>query len=239
VDVDPIPDAGDSWTPVRTLEEGPRRVLGVLLEKAFTTPEYYPLTLKALTTGCNQKSNRDPVLEFSEDEVEDYVNELREAGLAALVQTEGGRAPRYRHLVRKRYTFTEPQLAVLTELWLRGRQQLGELRSRAGRMTAIDSLESLRSELQGLLDLGMVRASGALERRGVEVDHTFYPEGESRPFNALGDVDAAAPSSSPSRPPSGSQLSEALQRCDQLQEQVASLDERVSRLEERIESLLG
>ena len=116
-----------------------RRVLGVLVEKGLTTPEYYPLTLKALTTGCNQKSNRDPVMT------------LTELGFVGEVHTDGGRAPRYRHYLRHKLTLTEPQIAILTELLLRGRQQLGELRSRASRMVRIENQTELRSELAGLL----------------------------------------------------------------------------------------
>ena len=160
--------------PVRQIPKGARRVLGVLLEKAFTTPEYYPLTLKACTSGCNQKQNRDPLSQYSEENVEQYLDDLRQLGLIAVVHSESGRTERFRHFMRKRYTFTEPQLAVLTELFLRGRQQMGELRTRASRMVPIESQEDLRTALQGLIDEGYVQATGSLDRRGVEVDHTFY-----------------------------------------------------------------
>lgn len=162
------------YAPVRKLTRAQRRVLGVLLEKAFTTPESYPLTLKAATAAANQKSNRDPVTNYSEDAVLQTLDELRELGLAAVLLTETGRTERYRHYMRKRFNFTEPQLAILTELLLRGRQQLGELRARASRMVPIESLDDLRSELTGLMDEGHVQASGPLERRGIEVDHSFY-----------------------------------------------------------------
>ena len=165
--------------PPRELSRGQRRVLGVLLEKAFTTPEYYPMTLKALTAGCNQKSNRDPVANYNEDSVEQLLDELRQIGLVAVVHTESGRTERFRHYVRKRYPFNEPQLAILTELLLRGRQQLGELRSRASRMVPIDGLQSLRTELTALQESGFVQAGGPLERRGIEVDHAFYTESEA------------------------------------------------------------
>jgi uncharacterized protein YceH (UPF0502 family) len=123
---------------VRRLTRAQRRVLGVLIEKGLTTPEYYPLTRKAVTTGCNQKNNRSPLTNYSEDTVEETLDELRQLGLVAVVHTESGRTERYRHFMRQRYPFTETQLAVMTELLLRGAQQLGELRSRASRMVAID-----------------------------------------------------------------------------------------------------
>ena len=109
---------------VRKLGETERRVLGVLLEKALTTPEYYPMTLKGLTSGCNQKNNRDPVLELSEDDVDEAVSELEKVGLTERLFPESGRTERIRHWARKRFSFSEAQLAIMTELWLRGRQSL-------------------------------------------------------------------------------------------------------------------
>jgi uncharacterized protein YceH (UPF0502 family) len=183
------------FPPVTELSKRQRRVLGVLVEKAFTTPEYYPLTLKAATAGCNQKSNRDPVASYTEDDVQDVLDELRELGLAGVVHTASGRTERFRHYLRHRMTLTEPQLAILTELLLRGRQSLGELRSRAGRMATIDSLGTLRDELRGLIDLGLVQAGGQLERRGVEVDHNLYWAGEAEEFPQTTQA-ASAPASS-------------------------------------------
>lgn len=234
----------ETWTPVRELARGPRRVLGVLLEKGFTTPDQYPLTLKALTAGCNQKSNRDPVTNYSEDDVEEYADELRKLGLCAEVHTDGGRALRYRHLMRKRYPFTEPQLAMLTELWLRGRQQVGELRSRAGRMAEIPSIEVLRSELQPLVDQGYVQTSGSLERRGVEVDHGFYRPGEAPPLrtsSAADDLDepehSAAVTPRPIARDTDSRTTAVPRDVAHLITQVEELTAQVARLEERIASL--
>ena len=158
------------YPPITELSRLQRRIIGVLLEKAFTTPDSYPLTLKSLATGCNQKSNRDPVSNYSEDAVLDGLDELRKMGAVAVVHTETGRSERYRHYMRKRFKFSERQLAILAELLLRGRQTLGELRARAGRMVPIDSLDILRDDLQVLLNDGFLQASGSLERRGIEVD---------------------------------------------------------------------
>ncbi len=166
--------------PVKVLSKAHRRVLGVLVEKGITTPEYYPMTLKALTAACNQKSNRMPLTEYSEDDVLQTIDELRDLGLAAVVHTESGRTERYRHYVRKQFPWNEAQLAILIELWLRGRQSLGDLRSRASRMHAIDSLEQLREELRSLLEQGFVQANGPLTSRGVEVDHNFYKPSENQ-----------------------------------------------------------
>lgn len=219
------------WTPVRELAKGPRRALGVLMEKGFTTPDQYPLTLKALTSGCNQKSNRDPVVEYSEDRVEEFVEELRRIGLVAMVHTEGGRTPRYRHLVRKRYPFSEAQLALLTELWLRGRQQPGELRTRASRMTPLESQEALRGALQPLIEQGFVKTNGPLERRGVEVDHAFYPAGETVPLSAPPSAsDEGVAVSSPRTAPASGALEELMSRLTELEERVDTLEQQVAAL---------
>lgn len=163
---------------IKQLSKIQRRVVGVLMEKAFTTPEQYPLTLKATMTGCNQKSNRDPVAGYSEGQVQDALDQMREDLLVAEVFTDGGRAPRYRHYMRHKFDFTEAQFAIIAELLLRGRQQPGELRTRASRMVRIDSQDQLRQELSGLQEKGYLQSNGPLDRRGVEVDHTFYSPSE-------------------------------------------------------------
>lgn len=165
---------------ITELSKPQRRVLGVLLEKAFTTPDQYPLTLKAITTGCNQKSNRDPIAHYSESQIFETLEALREIGVVAVVHSDSGRTERYRHYMRHRFEFTEPQLAILTELWLRGRQTMGELRGRASRMVPIESLDQLRLEFKGLLDQKHVQSNGSIERRGIEVDHNWYKESEGK-----------------------------------------------------------
>ena len=190
--------AADSFAsqfpPIKSLTKGERRVLGVLIEKGMTTPDQYPLTLKAATSGCNQKNNREPLTNYDEDQVEDLLEKLRNRGLVAEVHTEGGRTSRYRHYVRKMLTLSEQQVAILAELLLRGRQQLGDLRTRAGRMKPIDTQEQLRIELKGLLDLKLIQSDGPLHRRGAEVDHNWYEpqEGRAMSFRAS-DPDEDAP----------------------------------------------
>src|SRR5258707_14269759 len=148
--------------PITSLTAAQRRVLGTMIEKALTVPESYPLTLKALTTGCNQKSARHPLTNYTEYEVEETINSLREMGLAAVVHTELGRTERYRHYVRKRFSsLSEPQVAILGELLLRGRQPIGELRGRASRLApsgSLETLEQLRAELSGLAGMKLVQS---------------------------------------------------------------------------------
>ncbi len=227
---------------VRVLSRSQRRVLGVLVEKAFTTPEYYPMTLKAITAGCNQKSNRSPVTNYSEDSVEETLGELRQLGLIAVIHTESGRTERYRHHMRQRYPFSEPQLAIVTELLLRGRQQLGELRSCASRMVPIDGLDELREALRDLQETGFVQSTGPLERRGIEVDQAFYPpsEGHRLEFNDAPEAESspepAVRHTTSARADSGaaSRADAGLQhRCDDLQRQITELADEMRSLSEQ------
>ena len=165
--------------PLTSFSRKQRRVLGVLLEKAFTVPDQYPLTLKGATTGCNQKNNRDPISNYDEEDVLETLEQLQQLGFVGCIHTDTGRTERYRHYLRMRTKLTGPQLAIMTELLLRGRQQLGELRTRASRMVQIESQDDLRRELQTLIEQNLIRSNGPLERRGIEVDHNLYPEGEN------------------------------------------------------------
>ena len=119
-----------TWT---ALPAVPRRVLGVLVEKAKTTPDAYPMTVNALRNGCNQKNNRSPQMQLSADEVEEALDQLRDLGAVAEIQGDG-RATKYRHKAYQWLGVEKVELAVLAELLLRGEQTVGELRGRAARM---------------------------------------------------------------------------------------------------------
>lgn len=126
------------------------RVLGALVEKEITTPDYYPMTLNALTAACNQKSNRDPVLQLSETEVVQAFDEARKKALARIVDEGASRVPKYRQRLTETFQLTPPQTAIFCELLLRGAQTLGELRSRAERMYAFSSLTEVETVLTEL-----------------------------------------------------------------------------------------
>lgn len=127
------------------------RALGVLIEKSTTTPEQYPLSLNALTAGCNQKNNRDPVLSLSEDDVFDAVEGLRAKGLVIRIEAgAGSRVHRFRHHASEALHVRPGELAVLAELLLRGPQTQGELRGRASRMAPMDTLDVVRDMLRAL-----------------------------------------------------------------------------------------
>jgi uncharacterized protein YceH (UPF0502 family) len=230
---------------VRTLSRVQRRVLGTLIEKGLTTPDQYPLTLKSTTSGCNQKSNRAPTSNYSEDDVLDALEALRELGLVAEVFTDGGRSARYRHYTRVHYDFSETQLAIITELLLRGRQQLGELRSRASRMARIENQSALKEDLRALQDMGFIQADGPLDRRGVEVDHTFYLEGENMRMTAssveeptaaanMSHEATTAPNATPPQaaaPGLNETIGDLEQKIEELQQAFEALNRRVEQLE--------
>lgn len=127
------------------------RVLGVLVEKALTTPAQYPLTLNALTTGCNQKNNRFPVTNWDEDRVMDALDGLRGKGLVREAMLSGSRVAKFRHMAREVLQVDTSQLVVLTELLLRGPQSIGDIRQNASRMHPIESLEVCKAILDGLM----------------------------------------------------------------------------------------
>jgi hypothetical protein len=232
----------DERPEVRELSSRQRRVLGVLIEKGLTTPEYYPLTLKAVMAGCNQKSNRSPVVDYDEDTIEESLDQLKELGLVGVLHPDSGRSLRYRHYVRKRYEFSEPQIAILAELLCRGRQTLGELRGRASRMVPIENLSLLRSELNDLLTRGYIQASGSLERRGVEVDHGFFRANENRGVMP-GMPSEVASSPTPAVAPSAQRVSVAVAPAmenavvEALEHQISELRSQNQQLKDEVERL--
>jgi hypothetical protein len=125
--------------------------LGALVEKELTTPEYYPLSLNALVNACNQKSNRDPVMNLDEDAVRDAIRSLDKKGLAGAADNMVSRVSKYEHRLQEAYNFTRHEIAILAELLLRGPQTPGELRSRADRMHKFDDLGIVQSTLQRLM----------------------------------------------------------------------------------------
>jgi uncharacterized protein YceH (UPF0502 family) len=128
------------------------RILGCLIEKEMTTPEYYPLSLNALTNACNQKSNRRPVLSVDESAVLRGLDGLRQKGLARETQTSGSRVPKYLHELLSRFDLSRPETAVLCELMLRGPQTPGELRSNAERMAPFGNIGEIEGTLRDLMD---------------------------------------------------------------------------------------
>jgi hypothetical protein len=156
-----------------TLTEVEARVLGCLVEKEIATPDYYPMTLNSVTAACNQKSNRDPVLQLDEKEVASALDEMRyRRHLVHQVTVTGSRVPKYRHDLLKHCPFTPGQLAVVCELLVRGPQTLGELRTHASRLFAFKELTEVEQVVQeleawggGPLVVKLPREAGRRERR--------------------------------------------------------------------------
>ena len=130
------------------LEPIERRVLGTLIEKCLTTPDYYPMTAKALVAGCNQKNNREPVSAWTDDDVQGGLASLQLKRMVMAVRPDGGHAIRWRHELDRKWAIQGRELAVLGELLLRGPQTEGELRARASRMGAFPEIETLHEMLE-------------------------------------------------------------------------------------------
>lgn len=143
--------------PALELDAIEARILGVLIEKETTTPDQYPLSLNALAAGCNQKSNRHPVLELSDSEIAAGIERLRRKSLVGAAHAAGSRVERYRHAAGTVWELTPAELAVVAELLLRGAQMPGELRGRADRMCRLETLDVLQATLEGLRQKGFVQ----------------------------------------------------------------------------------
>ena len=224
------------WRPLTSRQ---RRVLGVLVEKAKTTPDAYPMTLNALTTGCNQKSNRDPQMNLSADDVEEVLEELRGMGAVAEVHA-GGRVPKYRHYAYDWLGVDKDEIAVVTELLLRGEQTVGELRGRAARMADIADLGALRPVLQSLIEKRLLVPLSP-EGRGQVVTHGLYPDSELAQIKARV-VSAPVETSSYDRAPQREMAPTRSAPVDtglhdelaQLREELAELRSRVEQLEQQV-----
>jgi len=154
----------------RRLTEPEVRVLGCLIEKRWTTPDQYPLSLNALRLACNQSTNRDPVTDYDEQTVRDAAQRLCRDGLARLASYHGSRAVKYRHLAEEALGLERPELAVLGVLLLRGAQTPGELKARTERMAGIEPLAEVERILAALIDRGYVRR---LQRRPGQKEDRF------------------------------------------------------------------
>ncbi|MBU1487713.1 DUF480 domain-containing protein [bacterium] len=192
------------------------RILGSLIEKEITTPEYYPITLNALTNACNQKSNRDPVVLYEQTTVARGLDRLRDKGLAITVHEAGSRAPKYKHSFREKFGLTQAEVAILCELMLRGPQTIGEIKARANRMYNFkEGLKEVEEILQGLMEseeprtVKLPRQAGKKENRYM---HLFSGEPEIRQEEQILSLEAATL-------------------------KVRTEDERIAKLEEELRSL--
>lgn len=170
------PSSPESKPRVRPLEAAQRRVLGVLIEKAKTTPAGYPMSVNAIVTGCNQKNNREPITAYDEFDVEKALSELQELGVVQEIDWMG-RVPKYKHRAYEWLGVRPVELAVLGELLLRGAQSLGDLRGRAARMEAIEDVAALKTIVDGLVERKLMLELSA-PGRGQVVSHNLYTPAE-------------------------------------------------------------
>ena len=135
----------------QTLTDTELRVLGSLVEKEITTPDYYPLSLNALLAACNQSSNHNPVVHFDEATVVEALDSLREKKLIHLVDESGSRVTKYRHVLYEAMNLGRPTIAILCVLMLRGSQTLGEIRTRTNRLYDFSSIEEVETTLNSMM----------------------------------------------------------------------------------------
>ena len=220
------------WKPLSRVD---RRVAGVLVEKAKTTPDQYPMTLNGLVNGCNQKSNRDPQMQLEENDIMESLDRLKAAGAAVEVQGSG-RVPKFRHLMYEWLGVEKVELAVMTELLLRGAQTEGELRGRAARMEPIPDLTALRTVLDSLrskrlvIDLtppgrGQILSHGLYDPEELERLKGKFAGGGSHEFVA------EPPAAEQSRPsPAADRAADAsLRRCRHCQDRSIDLQKNCAR----------
>lgn len=206
------------------LDQCELRILAVLAEKEALTPDSYPLSLNALTNGCNQLSSRDPVMTMSESDVQQTLQRLIGEKFVTEVNQAGARVTKYQHRLRVKWSLEQDKLAVLTILMLRGVQTAGEIRARSGRLHEFSSLAEVETCLQFLIDkypplvARLVRAPGAKEAR-----YAHLLSGADIPNDGYADS-ADAPSSVSRR-----------DRIAQLEAEVSALREEVAGLKEQFQ----
>jgi uncharacterized protein len=208
------------------------RVLGALVEKEVTTPDYYPLTLNALVNACNQRSNREPVMNLDEDDVRQALHGLENKQLGGRARSADGRVTKYEHWLGEAFNFSRAETALLCVLMLRGPQTPGELRGRTERMHRFEETGDVLGGLQKLMERSpslvavMPRQPGTKEARYA---HLLSGAVESIAY---------APAF-PSAAVSGGNPVEQDERIAQLEATVAELQREVAALREKIESLLN
>jgi uncharacterized protein YceH (UPF0502 family) len=197
------------------LDPAEARVLGALMEKEATTPDYYPMSLNALVNACNQKSNREPVVSYDDDTVETALQGLRDKGLASRISGES-RVPKHEQRFSEKFNLGRREAAVICVLMLRGAQTVGELRGRTERMFQFDDLEGVESTLQRLAEMEFVkklpRQAGFKEQRWAHL--------------LSGDVEAA-------EDPVG--VAAPVERGPSDRERIAALEEQVAELRRAFE----
>lgn len=220
-----------------------RRVLGVLIEKALSQPDYYPMTVNAVVVACNQKTNRDPVTELDEDTVDATLDNLRRRGLTQLVlPAPGARTRRYKHLASTVFVWSPKDSAIMAELLLRGPQTVGELRVHCSRLVPFESLEIVSNVLDDLakrtppLVAPLPREPG---RSAIRYKHLLYPEGEEPAVAAMSPDEAALPMAASAPAADTQSLQATVHRLETDLAQLRAEVEQIARRLASLESALG
>lgn len=195
------------------------RVLGVLIEKAFVTPDAYPLSVHGIVTGSNQLTGREPVMNLSDDEVQAALDSLMARKLVSRRDQASARVAKYEHLVRLRHSLPPPDQAVLAVLMLRGAQTAGEIRQRAERMHRFDDIAAVERVLEHLAEKYPPMAAALPRAPGTKETRFAHLLGGSAAFDALGEALASGQAAMPARGRS------------------AELEEEVRRLREEVDWL--
>jgi uncharacterized protein len=207
------------------------RVLGALIEKEVTTPEYYPLSLNALVNACNQRSNREPVMTLDEDDVRQALHGLEDGRLAGRARSADGRVTKYEHWAGEAFNFSRAETALLCVLLLRGPQTPGELRGRTERMHRFDEIGDVVAGLQKLMEREPALVAILPRQPGTK---------ESRYVHLLsGPVDAVADTAAATGNARAAEDSADDGRIVQLESEVAELRREVDTLRKRIDDLFG
>ena len=204
------------------------RVLGSLIEKQVTTPEYYPLTLNALTLACNQKNNRHPVTSYTENQVSEALESLREKNLAYVFYGSTSRVPKYKHVMPEVMHLSPAEMALMCVLMLRGAQTVGELRGNASRLYEFSSLEEVEAVLNDLI---------AREDEPLVVRLPRQPGQKEVRFAHLlsGEVSVEAVAVESERPSRQSTVERLEQKVDALTAEVESLKEQFEQFRKQFE----
>jgi len=213
------------------------RVLGSLIEKEITTPEYYPLSLNALINACNQKNNREPVTTLDEVEVRQALHGLEDDHLAAPVRGDG-RVPKFEHHMQEVFNFTRGEIAIICVLLLRGPQTPGELRGRTERMYRFDELSDVQTVLQKLMAREPALVKVLPRQPGTkEARYAHLLSGDVETFEPPQSTSHASTSSHASASSRSSDDPELAERMAQLEAEVAILTRELSELRQQFEHL--
>ena len=204
------------------------RVLGALVEKQVTTPEYYPLTINSLTLACNQKNNRHPVTSHSDEQVAQAVETLREKNLTYVFYGSTSRVPKYKHVLPEVLHLSSPEVAVMCVLMLRGAQTPGELRGSASRLYEFSGLEEVETTLNALISREPEALVARLPRQPGQKEVRFaHLLSGALNLEAIAEADRSSATSSPRR--GGSE------QIERLEQKVEALSTEVEKLREQFE----